>query len=357
MAALSLYLIGAPGAGKSAVFDALTHTPEGPHFSTKEAHRLGTVKVPDARLTQLRDLYKPKKFTPAEVSFVDVGLPPGAEDRRRLGELTAFLGDADAFLLVVQAFGELDYRGESPDPVQQLEAMRLELIVADLEKVERRLERIAQDRQKGQKGGEAEAALLERCQAWLEDEQPLSEFGFKPDEEKTVRGFRFLSQKPILVVANVGEDNPASAGLDALLETCEAHGLGIMAFCAPLEAEIAQLTADEQADFLKDYGLDEPARARLIQAAYRLLDLVSFFTVGEDEVRAWTVAKGTPAQEAAGKIHSDIERGFIRAETVNADQLLEAGSWSACRDRALLRLEGKTYPIADGDVINFRFNA
>ncbi len=354
--ALSLYLIGAPGAGKSTVFEALTNTPQGPNFSTKGQHRLGAVKVPDPRLERLRDLYQPKNFSPAEVAFVDVGLPPGAEEQRSLSELTVFLGEADAFLVVVQAFGEFDYRGQAVDPAAQLEAIALEMVVADLDKVERRLERIAQERQRGDKGLAQEAAALERCKAHLEGEAPLRTLALEPEDAKRVRGFQFLSQKPALVVANAGEGEADGARVAARGEACAAMGLDHIALCAPVEAEIAQLAPEEQAAFLSDYGIEEAARPRLIRSAYRLLNLVSFFTVGEDEVRAWPIQRGTSAQAAAGKIHSDIERGFIRAETVDCDALLALGAWAKCRDQGKLRLEGKTYEVADGDVINFRFN-
>lgn len=351
--ALSLYLIGVPGAGKSTVFEALTNTPQGPHFSNKGPHRLGTVKVPDERLDRLAEMYHPKKFTPAEVTFVDVGLPPGAQEQRSFGEMTTFLGEADAFLLVVQVFGQFDYRGRPLDPQGQLESALLELVVADLDKVERRLERIVQERNRGTKGAEAEAALMERCKAELEHEVSLGALDFSEAEEKLLRGFRFLSQKPVLVVANV-EDGQND--VSALERVCQQHGHQLLTFCAPIEAEIAQLDLGEQREFLQDYGLSEPARLRLIQAAYTLLNLISFFTAGEDEVRAWTITRNTPAQLAAGKIHSDIERGFIRAETVACEALFELGSWSRCRDQGVLRLEGKTYPVQDGDTINFRFN-
>lgn len=353
--ALALYLIGAPAAGKSAVFDALTNTPQGPHFSTKGAHRLGTVKVPDLRLSQLAQLYQPKKVTPAEVTFVDVGLPPGASEQRSFGELTTFLGDADALLLVVQAFGQFDYRGQALDSLNQLKAVHLELIVSDLDKAERRLERIAQERKKGTKGSEHEVALLQRCKAHLESERPLTTLRLHEEDEKLIRGFRFLSQKRILVVLNVSEDDVQARALQRLFEACKAYAHDVLAFCAPLEAEIAQLEPQAQAEFFKGYGLVEPARTRLIRSAYHLLDLISFFTVGEDEVRAWTIERSAGAQTAAGKIHSDIERGFIRAETVSCTALLEHKSWAKCRDHGLLRLEGKTYQVQDGDVINFRF--
>jgi len=357
MPALQLFLIGAPRSGKSTVFQALTNTPEGQHSFTKGAHHLGTVRVPDARLEALREMYHPKKFTPAEVTFVDVAVPPVAEGQNALSDLTTFLGDADAFVLVVQAFGDMDYRGKPVDSPAQLESVLLELVVSDLEKVEKRLEKIAHERKRGLKVSELEAAVLEKCKKPLETGQPLRTVSFTADEEKALRTYQFLSLKPVMAIANVDEKKLDGSGLEALKEGAVKHDLEILTFCATLEAEMAQLDQEAQAEFLKDYGLSEPARVRLIQAAYRLLDLISFFTVGEDEVRAWTIRRGTPALGAAGKIHTDIERGFIRAETVACEELLKTQSWSACQKNATLRLEGKTYEVKDGEVMHFRFGA
>jgi ribosome-binding ATPase len=357
MPALQLFLIGAPRCGKTTVFGALTNTPEGPHCFAKGAHHLGTVKVPDARLAALRDLYNPKKYTPAEVTFVDVAIPPAPEGKNPLSELTTFLGDADAFVMVIQAFGDMDYRGKPVDPAAQFESVLLELVFTDLEKVEKRLERIGQDRKRGLKVSEPEAAVLEKCRKHLETGAPLRTHGFTVDEEKVLRTFQFLSLKPVMAIANVAESRLDGSGLDPLREAAKKQLLEILVFCAPLEAEMAQLDAEAQAAFLKDYGLNEPARIRLIQAAYRLLSLVSFFTVGEDEVRAWTIRKGTPALSAAGKIHTDLERGFIRAEVVRCEDLLKERSMSACQKNATLRLEGKTYEVQDGDVMHIRHNA
>jgi len=357
MSAVSLFLIGTPACGKTTVFEALTNTPEGPHYSSKGAHRIGTVKVPDPRLDALCHIYRPKKCIPAEVTFVDVALPPVHGDEPRLGALTKFLSDADAFLLVVQAFGEIDYRGHRPDPRKQLESVVLELVVTDLEKIERRFERLEKERNRGVKTiSETEAQLLEKCRAALEEGRALRRAPFSGEEEKLLRGYAFLSAKPILVVANVPEQDPSGENLLGLQEDVAARDLQLITFCAPLEAEIAQLGAEEQQAFLQDYGLAERAGTRLIQSAYRGLELMSFFTVGDDEVRAWTIRNGTPAQQAAGKVHTDMERGFIRAETVPASELIEAGSWAACREAAKLRLEGKNYVVQDGDVIHFRFS-
>ena len=357
MAALQLFLIGAPRCGKSTVFQALTNTPEGQHSFTKGAHHLGTVKVPDKRLEDLRDMHNPKKYTPAEVTFVDVAIPPAQEGKSALSDLTTFLGDADAFVAIVQSFGDMDYRGKPLDSAAQLESVLFELVVSDLEKIEKRLEKIAQERKRGLKVSEPEAAVLEKCKKHLEAEQPLRTATFTPDEEKSLRTYQFLSLKPVMAIANVAEDKINGAGLDPLQQVAAKHKLELMIFCAPLEAEMAQLDPEAQAAFLKDYGLNEPARIRLIVAAYSLLNLISFFTVGEDEVRAWTIRKGTPAVNAAGKIHTDLERGFIRAEVVKCEELLKTRSMAACQKNATLRLEGKTYEVQDGDVMHIRFNA
>ena len=355
MSSLALYLIGVRGCGKTAVFDALTHTPAGPHFMERGGLRYGTVKVPDERLAALRDLYQPKKFTPAEVTFVDMPAPGKADGH--FGDQVGQLGNADAFALVTQAFGEMDYQGNAVDPAAQLDSIMLELIVADLDKVERRLERVAQDQKRGQKISETELRVLERARDLLQKDVPLRKLDLREDEEKLLRTYQFLSQKPVVLVANLAEDRLDGRGLEALTEIAARRELESLRFCAPLEAEIAGLEPAEQVEFLKNYGLAEPARVRLIHSAYRALNLISFFTVGEDEVRAWTIPAGTKAQAAAGKIHSDIERGFIRAETVAADTLLSTGSWAQCREHGTLKLEGKEYVVRDGDVINFRFNA
>ena len=356
MAALLLYLIGARGAGKTAVFDALVQTPEGPHFTTKGGHRLGTVKVPDARLAALRDIFQPKKYIPAEVTFVDVALPANAEGSG-FAQLNAFLGEADAFALVVQSFGDTDGAGQPLDPAGQLDSVLLDLAMADLEKIERRIEKIEQEVKRGLKQGLPELAVLQKCKAAVEAGQALRDLALTADEQKQVSSFCFLSQKRLLVVANTGDGDPAGARCEPLRAACAAKGLDLLAFCAPLETEIAALAAADQASFLKDYGLTEPARTRLLQTAYHTLNLISFFTVGEDEVRAWTVCRGDNAVTAAGKIHTDLARGFIRAETVSAEILLEKKTHAACREAGLLRLEGKNYIVQDGDVIEIRANA
>ena len=352
MAALSLYLVGARGAGKTSVFDALVQTPEGPHFATKGGHRLGTVKVPDARLATLRDLFHPKKYIPAEVTFTDVAFPAHAGEGNGFAAMNAFLGEADAFAVVVQAYGETDAEGKPLDPPAQLESLLLDLAMADLEKIERRTEKIRQEVQRGLKQGLPELEVLERCKEAIEGGKALRDVELSEEDRKRISSFCFLSQKPALVIANTGEDDPKGEGpaCTALAEACGKLGLRMLAFCAPL-------AEGDQAGFLADYGLEEPARDRLIRAAYRTLDLISFFTVGEDEVRAWTLRRGSDAVTAAGKIHTDLARGFIRAETVPAETLIEKKTHAACREAGLLRLEGKSYVVQDGDVIEIRANA
>lgn len=353
--ALLLYLIGARSAGKTTVFDALIQTPEGPHFATKGAHRLGTVKVPDPRLAALRDLFRPKKYIPAEITFVDVALPANAESCG-FGQMNAFLGEADAFALVVQSFGDMDGAGRPLDPAAQLDSVLLDLTMADLEKVERRIQKIQMEFRRGLKQSQAELAVQEKCKAQLDEGQPLRDLELTADEQKLISSFSFLSQKRLLVVANTGDEDPAGGGSEALRAACAEKGLDLLAFCAPLEAEIAALPPEDQAGFLRDYGLQEPARNRLIQAAYETLNLISFFTVGEDEVRAWTIRNGDTAVTAAGKIHTDLARGFIRAETVESATLIEKQTLAACREAGQLRLEGKNYGVRDGDVIEIRAN-
>lgn len=355
MAALLLYLIGARSSGKTAVFDALIQTPEGPHFASRGGHRLGTVKVPDGRLAVLRDLFRPKKYIPAEITFVDVALPAGSRDSG-FGTLNAFLGEADAFALVVQSFGETDGAGQPLDPARQMESVLLDLAMADLEKIERRMEKIEQEVKRGLKQSLPELAVLQTCKAAIDEGRALRDLELTTDESKIISSFCFLSQKRLLVVANTGDDDPSGGRCEALRGACAQRGLEFLAFCAPLEAEIASLPEEDQAGFLADYGLTEPARIRLIQTAYRTLDLISFFTVGEDEVRAWTIRRGDNAVTAAGKIHTDLARGFIRAETVDSATLIEKKTLAACREAGVLRLEGKGYGVRDGDVIEIRAN-
>lgn len=323
-------------------------TPDGPSFAHKSGVRIGSARVPDERLARLRDLYRPKKYVPAEVAFAD---PDSG-----MGDAPSFLADADAYVVTLQAFGDVDYEGRVPDPAGRMESISLSGIVADLEKIERRKEKAEKEKRAGQALSGMEGKWLERCREHLESGAPLRTMEWSEEEDAAARHYQFQSRKPLLAAANVAEDNLAGEGLENLRRLCEQNGTECIVLCAPLEAEIGALPDGEQAAYLADYGLEEPVRNRLIKAAYRSMNLISFFTVGEDEVRAWTIRRGTAARRAAGKIHTDIERGFIRAEVVPSADLLEAGSMQACKERGTFRLEGKDYIVQDGEVVHFRFN-
>jgi len=346
---LQVYLIGRPQSGKSTSFAALVGAGAG--------HRRVAL-VPDARLDHLFAVFAPRKRTSAEIIFCDIFALKAAELTGRAAErFTAALGDADMLALVIQCFGEVDSDGRPVDPVRALDEVMLELVVADHSAVERRLERVGKDARRGLKEAAVELAVLERCRAQLEAEQPLSALGLTPDEAKLLRSFSLLTLKPLLVLANVAESDLGGPPPAALADYAAGKGLRTVAFCAQVEAEIAGLDPADQASFLADYGIAEPAAPRVIRACYDTLDLISFLTAGgPDEVRAWTIPRGTRAQQAAGTIHSDLERGFIRAETTAYADFARYGSFAACREHGALRLEGKEYVVQDGDIITFRFN-
>ncbi len=348
--ALAVYLIGRPGCGKTTAFNALTGADDSSH--------LRITKVPDARLDRLDAMFQPRRKVHAEIAFCDIFAHKAAELSGRQAErFTAALGTADMFAIVVACFGELDADGRPLDPPAALDEVLLELVVADHSVVERRLQRIEADLKKGKKELLPEQSLLQRCLALLEQEQPLSRLDVDEAEERLLRGFSFLTRKPAIILANVEESALGAPPPQALVDQAASRGFETVAFCAQVEAEIASLDAAEQESFLADYGISEPVGPRVIRACYHSLDLISFLTAGgPDEVRAWTIHRHTRAQNAAGAIHSDLERGFIRAETVAFTDLDRLGSFAACRDAGLLRLEGKDYLVQDGDVITFRFN-
>jgi ribosome-binding ATPase len=340
---MKIGLVGHPGAGKSTVFGALTGLPVERGLADKA--RIGTVKVPDARVDALAALFDPKKKAYAEIAFTD--LAGGHGEGLDRGVLNA-MRPLDALCHVVRAFPGPD--GKS-DPLGEVTDLATETILADLEVVESRLKKIAKD-----PAAAKEVALLERILAALEAEQAIRAIELTADEKKTVSGYTFLSQKPLLLVLNVAEDAVAEPPADALVAAARERGLGLVVLSAAVEMDIAQMAEAEQADFLASLGLAEPAKNRFIRAAYELLDLVSMLTAGEDECRAWPIPRNTPAPRAAGKIHSDIERGFIRAEVVPWQDLVELGSEAKCREVGKLRVEGKGYVVQDGDVVHFRFN-
>ena len=354
-------IIGLPQVGKTSLFRILTkaHLSEQAYANPREAH-VGVAKVPDERLDKLAALYNPKKLTHASVEYVDVG----AIGQEALKE-TAYLGhlrSVDALAHVVRAFEDdsIPHVG-AIDPLRDIKNVEFDLMVSDLGQIEKRLERVEKDLKKMRSADlEKEFDLLKRAKAHLETERPLRELEMTPEDKKRFRGFMFLSEKPILFVLNIGETPDLGKELEQavtkykLTEVASRPNAGAAAICGKVEAELAEISDAEAAEFLSSYGLTESGLARVIRTTYTLLGLISFFTAGEDECRAWTVPVRSRAVEAAGAIHSDLEHHFIRAETIRWDQLLEAGSEANARARGTLRLEGKDYIVQDGDVMHIR---
>lgn len=364
---MKLGIIGLSNAGKTTIFNALTgQNLETTMYATVNGEpSYGVVKVPDRRIDELAAIYQPKKITYATVEYVDyLGLTKGDVAQNR--KVFDLIKDVDAIVHVVRAFQDdsVMHPLQTVDALRDLETLELELIFGDLEFVEKRLERMAEAAKKGKKPSEEEKKMLEKCQGLLEKEIPLRNAEFTDEEMKAMRHMQFVSMKPELVVINIAEDKLNSDSSRLLQEQAEAYfsqkgsanTTRVVTLCGKVEMDIAQLDADDAKAFLDDLGIAEPALNKLIHVSYELLGLISFLTSGEDEVRAWTIRRGTFAQQAAGKIHSDIERGFIRAEVVGYDDFMAAGSTAAARDKGHLRLEGKTYEVKDGDIINFRFN-
>jgi GTP-binding protein YchF len=344
---MKIGLVGLPGCGKSTVFGALTGIAVKTGYESRSGKaNLGVVKVSDPRVDALAEIFAPRKTVYAETTFTDlVGGSQGHIDR---GVLNA-MRNVDALCQVLRAFD--DGSGDPPNPVGELKELTTEMILADLEIAERRAARLAKDR-----SNPTELELLQRIQAQLEDEQPIRALELRPEERKAISFYSFLTQKPLLLVLNVAEEVVSEEPPADITREAVRRGLGLIVLSAQVEMTIAQMVPDEQHEFLQSMGLTEPARDRFIRKAYALLDLISMLTVGEDECRAWPVPRGSLAPQAAGKIHSDIERGFIRAEVVPWQGLVELGSEAKCREAGTLRIEGKSYAIQDGDVVNFRFN-
>ena len=378
-------LIGFGSSGKSTLFQLMTSA----HSTARTTHgkgetSVGISKVPDARLDKLTEMYNPRKRVPATVEFTD--LAAMAAGAKALVDVVAYK-NADALVHVLRAFSDpsVPHPSGSIDPARDARAMEDELILADLGVAERRLERLEKDLKKSKSAElERERDVLVICRSALEQGKPLRALDLKGEDLKRLRGFQFLSAKPLLIVINLDEsqltsstvpggganeksDGTKSGGGDAATRidlAAAATGLtsflshastAAVAVCAKIELEIAQLDAADAAAFLADLGLSASGLDRVIRASYDLLGYISFFTVGEDECRAWSIPRGTPAQLAAGEIHSDIARGFIRAEVVSYDALVVRGSMAVCRDHGEVRLEGKDYVVQDGDIINFRF--
>ena len=353
-------ILGLSLAGKSTLFQLLTGT-QAPAPGGRPEARMGVARVPDPRVFRLAELFNPKKKTLATVEYVDVpGVAKG--EGQALVDLPALRG-VDALVHVVRAFESesAPHPDGSVDALRDAKMLEFELILADLATVERRLERLEANIKKANKAEDvSERALFQRLKQALEAERPLREVEVTEDEQSRLRGYALLSGKPMLLVANLGEQQirEAAAWLECsgLQQYARKPGLGVCAVAAPIEAEMAELSPEDAQAFRDDLGLAEPGLDRVIRSTYELLGLVSFLTAGEDECRAWTIKRGTRAQLAAGTIHSDIERGFIRAQVVAFGDLVAAGSLAACREKGTLRLEGRDYLVQDGDVIEFKFN-
>jgi len=357
-------LIGFGSSGKSTLFQLMTSVKEtGRAAHGKGEATVGISKVPDARLDKLAAMYNPRKTTPATVEFTDLAMPAGTGGAQALVDVVAYK-NADALVHVLRAFQDpsVPHPTGSVDPARDAQAMEDELILADLGVVERRLERLEKDLKKNRTADlERERDVLLQCKIALEEGRPLRALELKGDDLKRLRGYQFLSAKPLLIVINLDE---SQLGDGAIERAAAATGLspflsraatGAVAVCGKIELEIGQLDAADASAFLADLGLTESGLNRVIRASYDLLGYISFLTAGEDECRAWSIPRGTPAQLAAGEIHSDIQRGFIRAEVVRYDHLMARGSMAACKDHGEVRLEGKEYIVQDGDIINFRF--
>jgi ribosome-binding ATPase len=355
-------LIGLPSTGKSTLFQLMTSAKEAPRGHQKGDTVLGISRVPDDRLDRLTAMYNPRKRVPATIEMTDM-VAPGKSGAAALVDVGGYK-NADALVHVVRAFRDeaVAHPAGSIDPARDAQSMEDELILADLGVVERRLERLERDLKKGKTPElERERDLLLRCQAALENGQPLRALGLAGDDLRRLRGFQLLSAKPLLLVINLDEaDVSAAASVDeaaaktGLTRFVSRAATRAVPVCAKIELEIAALDGADAAAFLSDLGLSESGLDRVIRAIYDLLGYVSFFTVGEDECRAWSIPRQTIAQEAAGEIHSDIARGFIRAEVVHYDALIARGSMNACKEHGEVRLEGKEYIVKDGDIINFR---
>jgi GTP-binding protein YchF len=363
---LKVGIVGLPNVGKSSLFNALTAAgapSENYPFCTVDPN-VGTVEVPDPRLDRIHELSQSKSKVPTVIQFVDIaGLVKGASEGEGLGN--KFLGnirEVDAIAHVLRCFDDPDITHVlgDVDPVRDREVVEMELILADLDSVERRIERVAKKAKSGEKEAKAELALLEKAQALLAEGKPVRLLELEAEEARMLKGFQLLTSKPVLFVANVSEDDLLEGDNDwvkALRESVAGDDGGrVVTICSRIESELAELEPEEKLEFLADLGLDEPGLNRLISEAYLLLGLYTYFTTGEKESRAWTVKAGSTAPQAAGVIHTDFERGFIRAETIGYDEFTEIGSWKAARDQGKLRSEGKEYLVKDGDIMLFRFN-
>ncbi len=364
---MKLGIVGLPNVGKSTLFNAITQAgaqSANYPFCTIEPN-VGMVAVPDERLEKLRDMYNPQKFTPATVEFVDIaGLVKGASKGEGLGnKFLSHIREVDAIVHVVRCFEDpnIVHVDGKIGPARDIETINMELIFADMEMVEKRIDKTKKAMKGGDKKYLAELTMLENIYAALENGKSARTLDYTKEEKEILKEISLLTLKPVIYAANVSEDDFAN-GIDEnpfvkeLIQIANEEGSEVMPICAKIEEEIAELDDSEKEEFLKELCIEESGLNRLIKKSYHLLGLISFLTAGEPEVRAWTIKRGTKAPQAAGKIHTDFERGFIRAEVVAFDDLMACGTYAGAREKGLVRLEGKEYIMNDGDIVLFRFN-
>ncbi len=364
---MKLGIVGLPNVGKSTLFNAITQAGAevaNYPFCTIEPN-VGVVGVPDYRLNKLAEMYNPKKFTPAVIEFYDIaGLVKGASKGEGLGnKFLSHIREVAAIVHVVRCFEDSNivHVEGSVDPLRDIETINLELIFSDLEVLERRMDKTNKTARSGDRKSLEELQFMEKLKTHLENGKPVRTYDMTKDEMELVEQYFLLTSKPVLYAANLSEDDIAN-GYDSnpylkkVMELASLENSEVIPICAKVEEEISVLDEDEKIVFLADYGLEEPGLNRLIKTSYKLLGLISFLTAGHDEVRAWTITKGTKAPQAAGKIHTDFEKGFIKAEIAAFDDLMACGSETVAKEKGLVHLEGKEYVMKDGDVVNFRFN-